>query len=115
MILSLSVKGPELPRTPGTCALARSLRAWGRRPTGSTHPKSTAHRFARFNMCICELQQVRQDEVGIIEKCGKFDEIAEPGCHVLWCSPCVFSMKGKVSTRVQQLDVKTDSKVSRAG
>jgi len=61
-------------------------------------------------MCICDLAQVRQDEVGIIEKFGKFDAIAEPGCHPIWCPGCVYSMKGKVSTRVQQLDVTTDSK-----
>jgi len=63
-------------------------------------------------MCIFDLSQVRQDEVGIIEKFGKFDAIAEPGCHTIWCPGCVYSMKGKVSTRVQQLDVTTDSKVS---
>jgi hypothetical protein len=53
--------------------------------------------------------------MGIIEKLGKFHSIATPG-FTCFLFPCT-QMAGRLSTRVQQLDVSTDTKVSerRAG
>ena len=53
-------------------------------------------------MCICDLAQVRQDEVGIIEKFGKFERIAEPGCHLLWCAGCVYEAVAVWGVAVRQ-------------
>jgi len=53
--------------------------------------------------------------VAIAQTCGKFDRVLEPGCH---CVPyCIGSLvAGKLSLRVQQLDVRceTKTKVRRA-
>ena len=53
--------------------------------------------------------------MGIMEKFGKFHSIATPG-FTCFLFPCT-QMAGRLSTRVQQLDVSTDTKVSerRAG
>jgi len=47
--------------------------------------------------------------VAIIESCGKFEKIAHPGCNVL--IPCIGqSVAGTISLRVQQLDVRCETK-----
>ncbi|PIA62515.1 hypothetical protein AQUCO_00200493v1 [Aquilegia coerulea] len=53
--------------------------------------------------------QVDQSTVAIKETWGKFDEILEPGCHFL---PCCLgqSIAGYLSLRVQQLDVRCETK-----
>ena len=47
-------------------------------------------------------------ELAIIERFGKFSYIASPGLHLVW--PPFYSVAGRLSTRVQQLNVKTDTK-----
>jgi regulator of protease activity HflC (stomatin/prohibitin superfamily) len=54
--------------------------------------------------CLC----ISTGEKGIIEKFGKYDSVANPGCHCL--IPCVQDMAGKISLRLQQLDAKVESK-----
>ncbi|MBO8584309.1 SPFH domain-containing protein, partial [Staphylococcus aureus] len=45
----------------------------------------------------------------IKERFGKFDEVLEPGCHCLpWCFGS--QLAGHLSLRVQQLDVKCETK-----
>ncbi|OMO77437.1 Band 7 protein [Corchorus olitorius] len=53
--------------------------------------------------------QVGQSTVAVKEQFGKFDEVLEPGCH---CAPWCFGYKvaGKLSLRVQQLDVRCETK-----
>lgn len=52
---------------------------------------------------------VDQSTVGITQACGKFDRILDPGCHcVPWC--CGVVVAGKVTLRVQQLDVRCETK-----
>jgi hypothetical protein len=55
------------------------------------------------------LIQVDQSTVAIKESFGKFDEILEPGCHFLpWCIGK--QIAGYLSLRVQQLDVRCETK-----
>lgn len=55
------------------------------------------------------LVQVDQSTVAIKESFGKFDDVLEPGCH---CVPWIFGkqLAGHLSLRVQQLDVKCETK-----
>ncbi|KAH0435930.1 hypothetical protein IEQ34_026509 [Dendrobium chrysotoxum] len=57
---------------------------------------------------LCCLQ-VDQSTVAIKETFGKFDDVLEPGCHVV---PWVLGKKvaGYLSLRVQQLDVRCETK-----
>lgn len=53
--------------------------------------------------------QVDQSTVAIRETFGKFDEVLEPGCHCLpWCLGS--QVAGQLSLRVQQLDVRCETK-----
>ena len=47
-------------------------------------------------------------ELAIVERFGKFSYIANPGLHFVWAP--FYSVAGRLSTRVQQLNVKTDTK-----
>ncbi|KAG2490326.1 hypothetical protein HYH03_011276 [Edaphochlamys debaryana] len=50
-----------------------------------------------------------QETVAIVENCGKFSHIAHPGCNCVCC--CVGAqVSGTLSLRVQQLDVKCETK-----
>lgn len=53
--------------------------------------------------------QVDQSTVAIKERFGKFEEVLEPGCHFF---PWIFGIQlaGNLSLRVQQLDVKCETK-----
>ncbi|MED6144744.1 Hypersensitive-induced response protein-like protein 2 [Stylosanthes scabra] len=52
---------------------------------------------------------VGQSNVAIKEHFGKFDDVLEPGCHCLpWCFG--YQIAGGLSLRVQQLDVKCETK-----
>lgn len=52
---------------------------------------------------------VGQSTVGIKESFGKYETVLQPGCH---CMPWIFGKKvaGKLSLRVQQLDIKCETK-----
>lgn len=53
--------------------------------------------------------QVDQSNVIIREHFGKFDDVLEPGCHCLpWCLG--YQVAGGLSLRVQQLDVRCETK-----
>ena len=54
--------------------------------------------------------QVDESTVAVKEKCGKFDDVLEPGCHCLpWC--LCHRVAGKVPLRVQQqLNVRCETK-----
>lgn len=53
--------------------------------------------------------QVDQATVGIKERFGKFSEVIDPGCHLVpWC--CGINVAGKLSLRIQQLDVRCETK-----
>jgi len=53
--------------------------------------------------------QVDQSNVAIKEHFGKFADVLEPGCHCLpWCLG--YQIAGGLSLRVQQLDVKCETK-----
>lgn len=53
--------------------------------------------------------QVDQSTVAIKETFGKFDDVLEPGCHCLpWCLGS--QIAGQLSLRVQQLDVRCETK-----
>jgi len=58
---------------------------------------------------VLGLVQIDQSTVAIKETFGKFDAILEPGCHCLpWCIGQ--QIAGYLSLRVQQLDVKCETK-----
>ncbi|KAJ8605544.1 hypothetical protein CTAYLR_000106 [Chrysophaeum taylorii] len=57
--------------------------------------------------CCC-FECVQTSEVGVVETCGKYDRLASAGPHFL-CYPFV-AMAGRVSLRVQQLDVGCETK-----
>ncbi|XP_054781018.1 hypersensitive-induced response protein 1 isoform X1 [Prosopis cineraria] len=53
--------------------------------------------------------QVDQSNVAIKEQFGKYSDVLQPGCHCLpWCFG--FQIAGKLSLRVQQLDVRCETK-----
>jgi regulator of protease activity HflC (stomatin/prohibitin superfamily) len=55
------------------------------------------------------LVQVDQSTVAVKERFGKFTGIVGPGCHCIpWC--CGINIAGKLSLRVQQLDVQCETK-----
>ena len=56
--------------------------------------------------CCC--QCIPQGEIGVIEQCGQFSSIANAGLSCLFWP--VSDVVATVSTRVQQLDVITDTK-----
>jgi regulator of protease activity HflC (stomatin/prohibitin superfamily) len=58
-------------------------------------------------MCLIPFT-VSTAEVGIIEQFGRFKRLASPGLGCLIC--CVEDMVGKMSFRVQQLDVRVETK-----
>jgi regulator of protease activity HflC (stomatin/prohibitin superfamily) len=58
-------------------------------------------------MCLIPFT-VSTAEVGIIESFGKFKRLAPPGLGCLIC--CVEEMVGRMSYRVQQLDVRVETK-----
>eukprot|EP00005_Dracoamoeba_jomungandri_P006075 CAMPEP_0174249876 /NCGR_PEP_ID=MMETSP0439-20130205/212_1 /TAXON_ID=0 /ORGANISM="Stereomyxa ramosa, Strain Chinc5" /LENGTH=297 /DNA_ID=CAMNT_0015329807 /DNA_START=67 /DNA_END=960 /DNA_ORIENTATION=+ len=52
---------------------------------------------------------VGQSNIGIIQRCGKFNRVAPAGLNIL--NPCLCeSMAGRVSLRIQQLDVLCETK-----
>jgi len=53
---------------------------------------------------------VKQGTVGVVETMGGYSHIINPGCSWVWY-PCQ-NVAGTLSTRVQQLDVVTDTKTS---
>jgi len=55
------------------------------------------------------LVQVDQSTVAVKERFGKFTGIVGPGCHCIpWC--CGINIAGRLSLRVQQLDVRCETK-----
>ena len=53
--------------------------------------------------------QVDQSTVAIRETFGKYDDVLQPGCHCLpWCLGS--QVAGHLSLRVQQLDVRCETK-----
>jgi hypothetical protein len=58
---------------------------------------------------VCGLYQVDQSTIAVKEKFGKFSSVMGPGCHcVPWC--CGVNIAGVLSLRVQQLDVRCETK-----
>lgn len=65
-------------------------------------------RIITMGQAFCCIQ-VDQSNVAIKEQFGKFDEVLEPGCHCLpWCFGS--QLAGHLSLRVQQLDVRCETK-----
>ena len=62
---------------------------------------------AQTSQCCC-VACISTGEMGIIERMGKFERIADPGMNC-FCYPFT-QMTGRVSTRVQQLNVTTETK-----
>ena len=55
------------------------------------------------------LVQVDQSTVAVKQRFGKFTGIVGPGCHCIpWC--CGINIAGRLSLRVQQLDVRCETK-----
>ncbi|KPI89177.1 hypothetical protein ABL78_1740 [Leptomonas seymouri] len=54
--------------------------------------------------CSC----ISTSQVGVVENCGKFDRLADPGCICLL--PCMESIRGTVSLRVAIAYVKVETK-----
>lgn len=59
-----------------------------------------------MDFCI---DTVQQDEIAIVERCGKFERTAGGGLLCLYI-PCVMVKAGTVSIRIQQLPVKVETK-----
>eukprot|EP00978_Attheya_sp_CCMP212_P018074 scaffold49021_cov68-Attheya_sp.AAC.3 len=62
--------------------------------------------------CCC-VQCVRTGEVGIIETFGAFKEVASPGLFLNWW-PCT-CIAGRLSLRVQQMDITCETKTKDSG
>lgn len=54
--------------------------------------------------CIC----VHTSHTGLIEKLGKFNRVADPGCHCL--NPCTERVSGVISLRVMPIPLRVESK-----
>mmetsp|Transcript_1277 Transcript_1277/g.3661 ORF Transcript_1277/g.3661 Transcript_1277/m.3661 type:complete len:269 (+) Transcript_1277:137-943(+) len=54
------------------------------------------------------IECVSTSEAGVVERWGQYEKLAGPGCNCILC-PCE-QMVGKVSLRVQSLDVKCETK-----
>lgn len=54
--------------------------------------------------CVC----VQTSEVGVVEKCGQYNRLAAAGLHCLWYP--FEDLAGRVSLRVNQLDVACETK-----
>lgn len=54
--------------------------------------------------CYC----ISQAEIGVIENVGKFDRLETPGFHCI--NPCTEGLAGRLSTRVQAIDARVDTK-----
>ena len=59
--------------------------------------------------CLC-FQCVTTSEIGIIERCGRYERLAPPGLRCV-CWP-LETVAGRVSRRIQQLDVACETKTS---
>ncbi|KAG5507093.1 hypothetical protein JKF63_05839 [Porcisia hertigi] len=59
-------------------------------------------------MTCCGGGCISTSEVGVVENCGKFDRIVEPGCFCV--TPCVESVRGVVSLKVAVATVHVESK-----
>ena len=59
------------------------------------------------NGCCC-VQCVSTGTMGVIERLGEFNRFAPPGLNLLCCP--FESIRGRLSTRVQQLSVNTQTK-----
>jgi regulator of protease activity HflC (stomatin/prohibitin superfamily) len=57
--------------------------------------------------CCCFIM-VPENQVAVVETCGKFDRVSAPGLDILKC-PCE-AVRAVVSLKIQQLDVKCDTK-----
>lgn len=54
--------------------------------------------------CFC----VSTSSFGVVENCGKFSRIAQPGCNCL--IPCIETLRGRVTLRLQYASVRVESK-----
>jgi hypothetical protein len=69
--------------------------------------------FTLFSHGLCCVQCVRTQEIGVAENCGSFDELVAPG---LFCAVWPYStIAGRLSLRVQQLDVTCETKTKDNG
>jgi len=59
-------------------------------------------------MCIPCLFTISTAEVGVIEKWGKFNRLAQPGLGMILCP--MEQLVGRLSFRVQQIDVRVETK-----
>jgi len=59
-------------------------------------------------MCIPCFYTISTAEVGIVENWGKYSQLAQPGCNMVICP--MQQLVGKVSFRVQQLNVRVETK-----
>jgi len=59
-------------------------------------------------MCVPCFFTVSTAEVGVIEKWGKYSRLVQPGLNVVMCP--MEQMVGRLSFRVQQLDVRVETK-----
>eukprot|EP00270_Netrium_digitus_P015456 TRINITY_DN541_c0_g1_i2.p1 TRINITY_DN541_c0_g1~~TRINITY_DN541_c0_g1_i2.p1 ORF type:complete len:320 (+),score=68.88 TRINITY_DN541_c0_g1_i2:90-962(+) len=55
------------------------------------------------------LAMIEQSTVGILTVFGKFSRVLDPGCHFVPCC-CGYCITGRLSMRVQQLDVRCETK-----
>jgi regulator of protease activity HflC (stomatin/prohibitin superfamily) len=59
-------------------------------------------------MCIPCIYCINNSEAGIVETCGKYSSVAGPGMNIVMCP--WQQVVGKISYRVQQLDVRIETK-----
>jgi len=60
-----------------------------------------------MDYCCLSFALIEQSTVGVLELCGRFDKLLQPGCHCL----CPGShVRGTMSLRVEQLNIKCETK-----
>lgn len=61
------------------------------------------------NSCFGLFTCIDQASVGVLERWGRFEKLAEPGFHLL--NPCAGQwVAGVLSTRISSLDVRIETK-----
>jgi regulator of protease activity HflC (stomatin/prohibitin superfamily) len=59
-------------------------------------------------MCLPCFFTISTAEVGVIERWGKYSRLVQPGLNIIFCPQ--EQMVGRLSFRVQQLDVRVETK-----
>jgi len=59
--------------------------------------------------CCCGFVCIREQQVGVITYCGKFDRLVNPGFHCLYF-PCCYKLYHRANLKIQYMDCECETK-----